>query len=68
MKIETEEAVRCVFHGKANMIVAARAAGIELDELKHLLKKMIERTPECINYQLVIPFKKENEQEKSGQM
>ena len=63
MKLTPEEAVLQVYRGKSNMIIAARAAEIDVSELKHLLLKMIQKTPINVCHQLALPLK--NEQEKS---
>ena len=56
MKLQVNEAVLQVYRGQSNVIKAARAADLEVEELKRLLLKMVQKTPIEVSHQLALPL------------
>ena len=56
MKIKVGEAVDMLYHGRSNVIVAAKACGVDPDILKQLLLEKVQSKPEFEPLQLTLPL------------
>ena len=56
MNVSVTEAVDMLYHGKANVIMAANACGVDPNILKQLLLEKVQSKPEYEPLQLTLPF------------